>query len=519
MATGYVRQDTANEIADGEFITAEPLDAEFDGLEAAFNSSTGHNHDGTTGNGGGITKVGPTQDLIVSGTQMLPKTTNTLDLGSATFKMKSSWWDGVVTSDSFVGPVTGAVTGNASTATALATARTIAISGQVTGTATSFNGTANISIDVPTLSASSLNAGTVPSARIAGVYNGITGVGAVTTGSIGSGFGSINIGSSIFTGNGSGITAINATNISTGTISNSRLPSSISVANLSASDRVTGSLTHQQDGGYINLGTYNVATHGAGSGRLHYRGTAREARFDSADGDVDVITTGAFIGGLMHEINNGYLYIGSYSTADYGNGYGQLYWDDTIKRLSLRTDNTDTATFRAATLQGDLAAGYLTGNISSSRLSGSYTGIVGTGTLNAGAISSGFGSINIGGNTFTGSGSGISSLNASNISSGTLSSSRLGTSAGDADWVRERMAENAHQEVGMYALALGPNSGHTAGTNYAGSSLNLINFGVDADDNDLHITYGSSLPGTWKAMQTSDIPGGQYGLGIFMRVS
>lgn len=61
------------------------------------------------------------------------------------------------------GGVTGAVTGNASTATTLETARTIAISGSVTGTATSFNGAANISI--PTTIASGV---TITSPNLAG---------------------------------------------------------------------------------------------------------------------------------------------------------------------------------------------------------------------------------------------------------------------------------------------------------------------------------------------------------------
>jgi microcystin-dependent protein len=52
--------------------------------------------------------------------------------------------NGTVTATGFSGPLTG----NASTATTLQTARTIAISGDVTGTATSFNGSANISIPV-----------------------------------------------------------------------------------------------------------------------------------------------------------------------------------------------------------------------------------------------------------------------------------------------------------------------------------------------------------------------------------
>ena len=57
------------------------------------------------------------------------------------------------------------VTGNAATATKLQTARTIAISGGVTGTATSFDGSANISIPVTALDVSKATAGTLPVGR------------------------------------------------------------------------------------------------------------------------------------------------------------------------------------------------------------------------------------------------------------------------------------------------------------------------------------------------------------------
>jgi hypothetical protein len=59
------------------------------------------------------------------------------------------------------GTITAALSGNASTATALQTARTIALQDGVTGTATSFNGTANISIPVTSVAASYLS-GTIP---------------------------------------------------------------------------------------------------------------------------------------------------------------------------------------------------------------------------------------------------------------------------------------------------------------------------------------------------------------------
>lgn len=71
----------------------------------------------------------------------------------------------------------GALLVNAPTATALATARTIAISGAVTGTATSFDGSANITISATALAAGNLS-GTIPSAVLgaSSVYIGTTAV-------------------------------------------------------------------------------------------------------------------------------------------------------------------------------------------------------------------------------------------------------------------------------------------------------------------------------------------------------
>ena len=86
--TGYVRVDTSNNIADGNVISAADLDNEFDGVQAAFNASTGHNHDGTTGEGAPILVMGPTQDVVVSSSTVTPKTTNTVDIGSSSLKFK-----------------------------------------------------------------------------------------------------------------------------------------------------------------------------------------------------------------------------------------------------------------------------------------------------------------------------------------------------------------------------------------------------------------------------------------------
>ena len=86
--TGYVRVDTSNNIADGNVISATDLDNEFDGIQAAFSSSTGHTHGGATGDGAPITKLGPSNDVTISTILVAPKTTNTVDLGSSTLRYK-----------------------------------------------------------------------------------------------------------------------------------------------------------------------------------------------------------------------------------------------------------------------------------------------------------------------------------------------------------------------------------------------------------------------------------------------
>ena len=96
---GYTRQDIANNIANGNVIDADDFDAEYNAIEGAFNNTSGHTHDGTSGEGAPITKVGPVQDLIISGTAVMPKSTNTLDLGSASVQYKDAYFDGTVNTD------------------------------------------------------------------------------------------------------------------------------------------------------------------------------------------------------------------------------------------------------------------------------------------------------------------------------------------------------------------------------------------------------------------------------------
>jgi len=173
MGTGYVRNDTANNIADGNVIDAADLDGEFDALQSAFNASTGHSHDGTVGEGplitsaglaaGAITSAAIANDSVALGTKT---TGNYVAAGAvsgtglsgsasaegATFTVTSNATDantastivardasGNFSAGTITANLTGNVTGNADTATTATTANAVAADSVALGTDTTGN--------------------------------------------------------------------------------------------------------------------------------------------------------------------------------------------------------------------------------------------------------------------------------------------------------------------------------------------------------------------------------------------
>jgi len=105
---GYVRQDTSNNIANGSVVDADDLDNEFDAVATAFNTSTGHTHDGSTAEGAPITVVGPAQDVVVGSGSIAPKTDSAYELGTTSLRWSTGYLDDlIVTADTTIG---GAVT-------------------------------------------------------------------------------------------------------------------------------------------------------------------------------------------------------------------------------------------------------------------------------------------------------------------------------------------------------------------------------------------------------------------------
>ena len=138
--TGYVRTDTTNNIADGNVISAADLDNEFNGVQAAFNSSTGHTHDGSSAEGAPITKLGPAQDVTISTTVLGVKTTNTVDLGTSSLKFKDFYLAG---NASIGGTLTygGVTLSNAVTGTgSMVLSASPTITGTITAAAANFSG-------------------------------------------------------------------------------------------------------------------------------------------------------------------------------------------------------------------------------------------------------------------------------------------------------------------------------------------------------------------------------------------
>lgn len=229
---GYTRQDTANNIANGNVIDADDFDAEYNAVEAAFNASTGHKHDGTAGEGAPIEKVGPSQDLVVTATKVEAKTTNTLDLGSSGVQFKDGFFDGTLNTDVLSVDETSTFTGAVTASSTL----------DVTG-ATGIDGDFDINTDKFTVASASGNtaiAGTLAVTGASTLTGDVTASGAMNiTGNTGVD-GNFDINTDKFTvASATGNTAVAGTLAVTGT-------SSFTGA-ITATGGVTGDLTGNAD--------------------------------------------------------------------------------------------------------------------------------------------------------------------------------------------------------------------------------------------------------------------------------
>ena len=321
------------------------------------------------------------------------------------------------------------------------------LSGTITGGTFSGTHTGNGS-GLSSLNASNVSSGTLHSDRLpskTGTGNVVMSANPTLSGTITGG-----TFAGTHTGNGSGLTTLNASNISSGTLASDRLPSKTGTGNvvMSANPTLSGTITggtfagtHTGNGsGLTTLNATNISS-----------GTLASDRLPSKTGTGNVVMS-------ANPTLSGTITGGTFTGTHTGNGSGLS---------SLNASNVSTGTLhndRLSTKTG-------TGNIVMS------TNPTLSGTITGGTFSG----------THTGNGSGLSSLNATNISSGTLSNDRLGTvpynkgGTGQTSYTRgDIIYSNANNSLAK--LAVGTESGmflRSDGTDVSwgsdGSRLTSIN--------------------------------------------
>jgi hypothetical protein len=319
-----------------------------------------------------------------------------------------------------------------------------------TSNATTFNGTTgsftNVSgngVALTAINASNVTSGTLANART--TASDANGASTIVSRDANGSFGA-NIVTATFSGNGASISAINASNISSGTIANARTTAS--------SSNGASTIVQRDSGGNFSANTVTAAVIGDLSGGSNINasniasGTIANARTtaSSSNGASTIVLRGA-----SGEFAAGAITGTSFS----GNGSALT----AINATAITTGTIDNARTTAASANGAStivardANGSFSGNVITGT-TGTFTNISGNGTsltaINASNISSGtianarttaatangastivlrgtsgeFSAGAITGTSFTGDGAAISAINASNVSTGTIANAR-----------------------------------------------------------------------------------------------
>ena len=281
---GYVRQSIAD-IVPTATLRAAPINAEYNKLRDAFAVSSGHKHDGSTGEGGYIPLIGDVDALnkVVIDTSnnrvgvfvevssaaveqvrfqdgvILPVTTNDIDLGSSSAKFKDLHLQGtatIATVDINAGNIDGTIIGASSPTTATFTSATLNNNLAVTGTSTLTGTTTITSVD--------LNSGAIDNAVIgsatpaAGTFttlNANTSLVAATADINGGTLDGATVGASVpSTGAFTTLTASGTTTLATVDINGGNIDGTV----IGASTAATGSFTTLSTSGQATLATADI---------------------------------------------------------------------------------------------------------------------------------------------------------------------------------------------------------------------------------------------------------------------
>lgn len=361
-----------------------------------------------------------------------------------------------------------------------------------TSNATTFNGTTgaftNVSGNgsaISAINASNISSGTIDNARTTGSTSNSAST-LVLRDSNGN-FGSNVITASSFSGDGTAITAINASNISSGTIANARTTA--------ASANGASTIVQRDAGGNFSANTITANISGDISGGTNINasnitsGTIANARTtaSSSNGAATIVLRGASgefsagaitgsslagNGASITALNATAITTGTIdnarTTASSSNGANTIVLRDASGDFAADIITANGFTGNGASLTGINASNISSGTIGSAYVSGSYTGITGVGTLtvgtwNANVIANAYttansangastivardasGNFTANAGTFTsvsGNGVALTAINASNIASGTIANAR--TTASDANGASTIVSRDAN---------------------------------------------------------------------------
>jgi len=345
--------------------------------------------------GGASTSLVVTGDAHISGA--VTATSFTGDGSGLTGLNASNLTSGLVPSSVLPAVMINDISGNAGTASAWETARTFAIVGDGSGSV-SVDGSANVSLNLSVTGGDADTLDSLNSTQFLRSDQSATMSGTLTA--------------NFFAGNGSALTALNASNISTGTLSNDRLPAT---------------LTKDISG---NAATATNAASAGNADTLDSLNSTQFLRSDQSDSMTGTLTATALVGngsGLTN-LNASSITGGTISAARLpsvmsgifnGNADTASRWENarTINLTgdasgSVSIDGSSDVTLTVSVSDAATAANALTlGNLNSTQFLRSDQSDSISGTLTATA--------------FGGNGSALTALNASNISTGTISNDRL----------------------------------------------------------------------------------------------
>ena len=345
--------------------------------------------------GGASTSLVVTGDAHISGA--VTATSFTGDGSGLTGLNASNLTSGLVPSSVLPAVMINDISGNAGTASAWETARTFAIVGDGSGSV-SVDGSANVSLNLSVTGGDADTLDTLNSTQFLRSDTSDTMSGTLTA--------------NFFAGNGSALTALNANNITTGTLSNDRLPAT---------------LTKDISG---NAATATNAASAGNADTLDSLNSTQFLRSDQSDSMTGTLTATALVGngsGLTN-LNASSITGGTISAARLpsvmsgifnGNADTASRWENarTINLTgdasgSVSIDGSSDVTLTVSVSDAATAANALKlGNLNSTQFLRSDQSDSISGTLTATA--------------FGGNGSALTALNASNISTGTISNDRL----------------------------------------------------------------------------------------------